>query len=508
MNRRNFLKSSALTGSIFLSRETFGKSENSLDEKKLDRLYRTEWLKSSRSRPNIILVTTDHMRSDNIAANGNETMVTPNLDKMVQNGVSFTRSHCVSPVCMPSRASLFTGRYPCNHRVRCNGVSLSESEITLTHILKQEGYYTGQIGKLHFLPHRHRNHRGYHPPYGFDELVIADEPGCYPDAYGRWLLSHGYYLLAKHGAPGVPIPSKGEKMTYYDYELPDDTTHAWWVGNETIRFIRDNKDKPFFVHAGFYSPHPPLNPPRSQVNRYNGKKLPKRLVKRGEMDLLPEAYQRMAKQRADISEEQWMEYKKYFYAMVSTVDVTMGRIFETLKSENLIDNTIIIFTSDHGDYLGDHGLISKWNPIYKGVMEVPLVIQGPNIPKGKLLNSLVELTDVMPTVLDYLKIDMPLGIQGKSLMPLFRGESEIRDCVYAEHGPDGYWQRVIRTDEAKYMCNTRGEEVLFDLEKDTDEFKNIANERSRQALLNEMRSKMRVRSMEVMDTLPERIDPY
>ncbi len=505
MTRRSFLKKSALAGGALLSTEALRKNDDKLGRDELERLYRQDWMESSKKRPNIILITTDHMRVDNVAANGNEAMETPNLDRMVQNGVSFPRCHCVSPVCMPSRASLFTGKYPSSHGVRCNGVPLNENEVTLTHVLAQEGYYTGQLGKLHFLPHDNRNHRGYHPPYGFDEMLIADEPGCYPDAYGRWLEALGPKAREQGN---VPMPGTRGFMNYYPFAGPDNITHAWWVGNETVRFIKENKNRPFFVHAGFYAPHPPLNPPQSQIDRYKGKKLPRRKFKRGEMDLMPNSYQKAAQRLSDIPEEKWQEYKKYFYAMVSNIDVNMGRILEALESENLMNNTLIIFTSDHGDYLGDHGLISKSSHCYNGVVEVPLIIQGPNIPKINRLNSLVELTDIMPTVLDYLNIEIPLGVQGKSMMPLFKGKSEIRDCIYAEYGPTGYWQRVIRTNEAKYKCNTRGEEILFDLQKDEDEFKNIANNRSGKALLDEMRKKMLVKSQEIMIDITERIERY
>ena len=246
-----------------------------------------------------------------------------------------------------------------------------------------------------------------------------------------------------------------------------------------------------------------LNLPITEI-----KKLPKRLFKEGEMDFLPKSYQNAAKSLANVSEEMWMEYKLYFYAMVSTVDVNIGRILDVLKLENMLDNTLIIFTSDHGDYLGDHGLVGKSNFCYDGVMLVPLIIQGPNIPKKGLSDSLVELTDIMPTILDYLKINIPIGVQGSSMMPLFSGESEIRDCAYSEFGPNEYWQRVIRTDEAKYKCNTRGEEILFDLQKDSDEFNNIANDSGSKPLLDEMRKKMLVKSQEILINKTEQIEKY
>ncbi|MCK4967050.1 sulfatase-like hydrolase/transferase, partial [bacterium] len=370
MNRRTFLKNSALAGSALYTPYPFDEPKEVSEEYSLQRLYNQEWMKPSPEHPNIILITTDHMRVDNIAANGNEAMQTPHLDGMAKNGASFLRCHCPSPVCMPSRASLFTGRYPSNHDVRRNGVPLSEDEITITHILANEGYYTGQIGKLHFLPHYDRNHRGYHPPYGFDEMRLSDEPGCYDDAYGRWLEALGP-KAREQGRVRMPGKKEARKWkTCYPFEGPDNITHAWWVGEETINFIKRNKNRPFFMHTGFYAPHPPLNPPQSQLDRYNGVKLPRRLYRKNEGNTMPKSYRNTFIRNSRHSEGYWEEYKKYFYAMVSNVDVQMGRILETLKNEKILDNTLIIFTSDHGDYLGDHNHVSKGAPVYKGMMEV------------------------------------------------------------------------------------------------------------------------------------------
>lgn len=505
MNRRNFLKKSALAGSVLFSADALSEKNNEAVKDKKRRLFRKTWGETSNERPNVIVITTDHMRMDNVGANGNEAMETPYIDSLVSDGVSFTRCHCPAPVCMPSRASLFTGQYPSSHGVRTNGIPLRENEITITRVLAEKGYYTGQIGKLHFLPHNNRNHRGYHPSYGFDELLIADEPGCYPDAYGRWLEALG----PKAREQGrVAMPGERKRLHYYLFEGPDNITHAWWVGNETIRFIKENKNTPFFLHAGFYAPHPPLNPPQSQINRYRGKKLPRRLSKKGEMDSMPRSYQNAAKVLADTSEEIWQEYKLYFYAMVSMVDVVIGRILDALKSEDMLNNTLLIFTSDHGDYLGDHGLVSKSIYCYDGVLLVPLIIRGPNIPQKGLSGALVELTDIMPTILDYLNIDIPVGVQGKSMVPLFKGESAIRDCTFAEFGPNNYWQRIIRTDEAKYKCNTRGEEILFDMRNDPNEFNNLAGEKHGKSLLDEMRKKMLVKSQEILINKTEQIEKY
>ena len=143
------------------------------------------------NRPNIILITLDHFRVDNVAANGYPHMLTPNMDQLVKGGQSFVNYQIAANACMPSRASLFSARFPQNHGVITNGVPMPEDEICIQHVLQENGYFTGQIGKLHFWPHKERDHRGPHPPYGFDEMLLCDEPGSYDDAYGKWLEAKG-----------------------------------------------------------------------------------------------------------------------------------------------------------------------------------------------------------------------------------------------------------------------------------------------------------------------------
>ena len=221
-------------------------------------------------RPNIILITLDHMRVDNIAANGFPHMVTPHMDRLVREGQSFIRHQIAANACMPSRASLFTGRFPQNHGVITNGVPLPQDEICIQHVLGDNGYFTGQIGKLHFWPHKERDHRGPHPPYGFDEMLLSDEPGCYDDAYGRWLEAIGPEAR-EAGNLGLPLQRRAMAEIFPGKA---EWTQAAFVGDQSVRFIRRNAGRPFFLHAGFYAPHPPLNPPARDFDKYNGKQFP------------------------------------------------------------------------------------------------------------------------------------------------------------------------------------------------------------------------------------------
>lgn len=473
-----------------------------------------------RPSPNIVLITTDHMRVDNIGENAGPHMLTPVMDRLARGGVTFTMCNTVGVACAPNRASLMTGRYPHSHGVMNNGIKMPEDEVTLTHVLRENGYYTGQMGKLHFWPHSARNHRGYHPPYGFHQMRLSDEPGCYDDAYGLWLNAQGPEVRRKANVRMPPAslkfarrrpeahnpPEPVHGLSFYTFEGDERTTHAHFVANETVGFIEEcagRPDEPFFVHAGFYAPHPPLNPPASQLALYKDRDLPPRKYRADEADYLPESIARRMRQLARIPENIWDTYRRHFYAMVSNIDQNVGRIMDALERTGAAENTIFILTSDHGDYLGDHNLNGKSALPFDGAMVIPLVIQGPGIPQGKRSDELVEIVDVMPTVLEMLGIPLPTGNQGISLLPAMEG-GKAREIAFMT----GLSNRIVRTREAMYSYWKNGDEVLFDLERDPDQFRSVAQVSRAKPLLDEMRMRMLRHEIEVQDTLPERVAAY
>ena len=454
--------------------------------------------------PNIVLITGDHLRWDHVAANGNDAIVTPNMDRLAHEGVTFRSHFTVGQACAPNRASLMTGRYPHAHGVTRNGIRLPQDEVTLTHVLRRAGYYTGQMGKLHFWPHKDRNHREMHPPYGFHQMRLSDEPGCYDDAYGRWLWAQG--LKVRENAR-VTMPGDRPRLEHYVFEGDDRTTHASWVATETVTFIENtlarNPGRPFFVHAGFYAPHPPLNPPASALALYRGRALPPRKFSPDEIALLPGRLAATMQEYLETPEAIWDSYRTYFYAMVSHLDQNIGRIMDMVEDAGIADRTIFVVTSDHGDYLGDHNLVNKSARPYDGALRIPLIFRGPGIPAGVASDELVEIIDVMPTILDMLGIEVPKGNQGASLVPAMSGEPG-RDMIYMQAQPS----RLIRTKAAKYWIDVHGEEVLFDYSSDPHELRNVAQSKTHANLLNDMRVLLLRKSIETLDPLPERIRPY
>ena len=452
----------------------------------------------------MVLLTGDHLRWDHIRANGNEFIHTPAMDRIAREGVSMTGLHTVGVACSPNRGSLFTGRYPSVHGMLRNGIKMPESEYTLTNLLRDNGYYTGQMGKLHFWPHANRNHREYHPPYGFHQMRLSDEPGCYEDDFGRWLLAQGPEVRRK---ANVMMPGERGNFNYYVFEGDEKTTHAHWVASESITFIeqavKERAGQPFFLNAGFYHPHPPLNPPQSMLDLYKGKPLPKRRWDKGEVLSAPPVVAKALARLADTPENTWDEYRRFFYAMVSELDRNVGRILDSLDRLGVADNTIVVMSSDHGDYLGDHNLVSKSALPYDGSMRIPWLMRGPGVPKGAKSAGLCEMVDVMPTLLDVMGMKAPKGTQGRSMKAAMSGGAG-REYVFQE----GVENRILKSKRAKYCFYASGQEVLFDLERDPDELRNVAGDSAARALRDEMRVALLKKSLEARDPLPEPVAPY
>jgi arylsulfatase len=461
-------------------------------------------------RPNLLLVTTDHQRFDCVGANGNPIVQTPVLDRVAREGVSFSRFYATNPVCMPARASLFTGRYCQNHGVRCNGIPLPETELTLPAVLSAAGWHAGSLGKIHFTPHKGRDHEAPHPLYGWDTLVLSDEPGCYPDAYVRWVRERDPSLVENVRVPLPGIEPRGP-LDAYTLAAPEEFSHTAWVATATIEFVRQHAHEPFFAHAGFYAPHPPLNPPVPFDTMYDPADMPLPLRREDELDDKPAYFQHGFRQWGEVPDEEWRRVKAFFYGMCSLVDKHVGRIVACLEELDLLDNTLIAFVSDHGDMLGDHWHTAKGPTNYDGIVHVPCLLRLPRrLPAGAGFAGLVEGVDLMPTILDILGVEVPPAVKGISALPCIAGDSPWpkHDVLIEYKHPHGFSVKTLQTDEFKYWLTNANEEVLVDLKEDPDEFINRAAHLSRRSELREMRERLLRRLIQVEDDLPERISEY
>lgn len=370
-------------------------------------------------RPNILILYTDQQRWDAVGVNRNPEIKTPNLDRMAGEGLNYDRFFVQNPVCMPSRVSFLSGRFPSQLRITHMAVPVPEDLPTLPHLLRNYGYTSANIGKLHFLPHANRDHRETHPRYGFDHLEISDEPGCYEDAYRAWVRRKAPDQVDKISCGLPPATATWQKtmgirdpITHPElrelrtspFPGPSHLTHSAFVAEQTIEFLHKRREGPFMCIAGFYSPHSPWIAPQEFLDLYD----PERLS----LPRFPDHIQ--AKRGERFSDGALRLARQGYYAMISEVDHYVGRILSCLDEEGLADDTIVIFTSDHGEYLGEFLRYGKWFPGEDCISRVPMIARWRNgiARPGQTVHHIVEAVDVVPTLLQWAGIPIPPHLQG------------------------------------------------------------------------------------------------
>ncbi len=445
------------------------------------------------TRPNILLICTDQQRYDALAAYDNPEIHTPNLDQLAAQGSLFENCYVQSPVCGPSRASLMTGQYVHSHGLWANGVALPPHARLFTRDLADAGYDCGLVGKLHLsacfggrteprLDDGFRVFRWAHDPY----------PGSSENAYHRW-------LKASH-------PGLYEAATDPDSEVTFDTmpTHAHyshWIGAETIDYLRSSReqDKPFCFVANFFDPHHGFGAPKEYLDQYDPARLAPPITAPDELSTKPPIYtdasQRSyaghAKGYAEYTAGELLETRAAYYAMVSLVDDEVGRILATLDAEGLSDNTVVIFTSDHGEMLGDHQLMLKGPMMYDCAIRVPLLLRWPGVvAAGQRRRELVQWVDLAPTLLEVAGVPPTPALQGASLVPMLSGTSDWeRDWALCEYRNSGHpydppvhttmlrhdrWKLVVHHGDPATRRDHTGE--LYNLVADPHELTNLWND--------------------------------
>lgn len=463
-------------------------------------------------RPNILILYTDQQRWDALGANGNRQIHTPNLDRLAAGGVNFTHHFVQNPVCMPSRVSFLTGQYPSTLGITHMGVPVPEQTITLPRLLHNYGYFSANIGKLHFQTHANRDHRCVHPSYGFDQLEISDEPGCYEDAYRAWVRRIAPDQLP-HLSVGLPPATAAWQRTMGiqdGIEHPEraptsprphparsDVTHSAFVADRTIEFLRRTGNQPFLCVAGFYNPHLPLIAPQEFLDLYDPAKL--------DLPAFPLELQAQ-RDRQGLDDHALRAARQGYYAMVSEVDHHVGRILAALEETGRDGDTIVVFTSDHGEYLGEHLRWGKGYPGHECVQRVPLIVRYPHgIAKpGRKCDDLVEAVDVLPTLLEMCGIPVPPHLQGQSLAPVLQDQPATprRSALMENTG----W-RTLRTEHHRYVLHEDGRECLWDLRQPLGEYHDLSADPRQAATLAEHRHELCRRMVQLHRPLP-RTWPY
>tara|TARA_B100000768_G_scaffold176792_1_gene190067 strand:+ start:3861 stop:5402 length:1542 start_codon:yes stop_codon:yes gene_type:complete len=466
---------------------------------------------ASASRPNVLLITTDQQRGDCVGY-GLRGVCTPHIDALAARGTRFDTCITPSPMCQVARSSILTGKLPYDHGVPDNGYDLDPAEAAngLGGLFAKNGYRSMIIGKAHFATHLtfeatgqpecfksvgdyDTNWRG--PYYGFDHAELCLRPHLHTKwsrppqslAFEDWLDQDGKGDELWSQALMQDTPETKYNQVWRS-SLNEEFHSTSWCGDRAVDALTNDEDTPFFCWLSFPDPHPPFVAPRPWSTTYDpaGVDLPEHRI----LDLDKRVWWHSAflEGKAKRAEQSGLAYSSgagfddedlraitsIYYGMIEAIDAQIGRVLNALDASGALENTIVIFTSDHGEWLGDHGLLLKGPMLYDGLLRVPLVIAGPGVPEGVISDSPVSTLDLRTTLADLCGIEASAD-SGASLLPVMTGD-EVRDHAYGEWKVESARSgidldlRTVRTRRYRMsfdMLSGAGE--LYDLETDPQE---------------------------------------
>ena len=410
---------------------------------------------------NLLILTNDQHRADALGCMGNPVIRTPHIDRLASQGVVFTNHFVQAPQCVPSRVSLATGRYPHVHRTPSNAYLLPEDEQTLAKVLNRAGYVTAAVGEMPFAP---RTYTG-----GFAKILASGpEYNAHLEQNG-WrgsgLTAERRKLIEEHAA------ASKTQFQASAVPWPAELDESFYFAEKACEFLRAHVAKPFFLHVNFRRPHHPFDPPAPYDRLYEGATFPPSHSRPGEMEGKPPQHDKALHNSVGfdltaMTPAALNRVKSYYYGMVELNDKAIGNILAELRSLGLDDNTVVVFNADHGEMLGDHGLLFKGAYMYDEVLRTPLIIRAPGrIQPGGRVDKLVEEIDVLPTVLELLGIPAPDGVQGVNLLT-----DRKKQAVFAEF-PTIKMVRTLEWKLVHYPGAKHGE--LYDLKNDPHELFNL-----------------------------------
>jgi arylsulfatase A-like enzyme len=457
---------------------------------------------------NVLLIIADQFRADCVGAAGNPVIRTPHLDQLAAEGTLFTHAFVQTAPCGPSRMSIHTGRYLCSTRVVNNMTPLADAEENLAMYLRGAGYAPGLLG---------------YNDYAVDPRTLpAGDPRTHELNYENvlpgydWLYQHEYHSpayfahLRARGYPedlcgpaiceayDVPSGGPGEHLPlHYPAKYREEDSEAQFLTSKTVEAIRERADAGWVLNVNYIKPHPPCICPAPYHEMYDPAAMPPPNRRPEELEDPHPYYRLMHRKPQWVEEGAWRESRACYYGMVSEIDACVGRLLQALKESGQYDHTLIVFTSDHGEYLGDHYLTDKGH-FYDATMRVPMLVRDPSraadATRGRRLRQFVESVDIAPTILEYLGVSVPELVQGRSMLGLVHGRLDTAgkpaafleyDFRHAFHNgarvdPDECLLWVCRSARFKYA--QFGLEsmppLLFDLETDPGEQHNLAHDAS------------------------------
>ncbi len=452
-------------------------------------------------RPNILFICTDQQRYDSLGCNGNTTARTPNLDALAASGARFENHIVANPVCMPSRSSMLTGRFPNAHRVWTNGIALPPTETTLPAVLGHHGYRTASIGKIHLTPTlcypgpgMMESRRGWAngsldgwngPYYGFDDVQLTVGHGDNALKWGHY----GADVRARFPELVERVRQRESTASEVDTResvIPLEAHHTTWIGDRTVEFImaRRAQGEPFMLFTSFPDPHHPFHVPEPYASMFDPRDIPLPMPD-DNRDCKPHHYGggRVIEARTTsvLGEDDLRRIIARTYGMIALIDDTVGRIMLALENTGLADETIVVFTSDHGELLGDHGLLLKGPYPCRSLLRVNCLMRAPGIAApGTVVHNPTSNTDLLPTLLGLCGIDVPSGVQGRSLVDALQGGPSPDSALSMGWSKESGNRHVHQT---MYTPNWRvtwfprtGEGELYNLADDPGEKYNLFDE--------------------------------
>lgn len=432
---------------------------------------------SSAERPvNVLFIMSDQHNVRALGCSGNAEVKTPVLDRLAQDGVRFSNAFCQTGQCCPSRYTIWTGRYAHSHGCRWNNVPEPLKEVTVGEIFKRAGYATATIGKHHMM----------HSPtsHGFD--LVVDQP-----EYRAFLKAEGQpSMLASVDKMEQP------SSAYTGISRAPNEYHpsGFWAA-QAIEFLKANRDKPFCAWLSFYGPHTPIIPSERWAAMYDPEKITLPENNPCRLTSYPRMMDQAQKQFQAVTADQHREILARYYGFVSQIDYNIGLVLEELQRLGLAENTVVVYTADHGEMAAEQGTWTKFTLNYEGTVHIPLMIRMPGVlPKGVVVDELVGLVDLLPTLCEVTGQPVPEKVQGTSLLALAQGKPvEWRDVIFSEIGYPGRAAGrcvLARThSHALIQHENYGQPFveLFDLKKDPWQTRNIAGEADYTATLGSLK---------------------
>lgn len=445
---------------------------------------------------NVLLISSDHHRGDSLSILDHPVAFTPHLDKLAQQGILFRRTYSECPVCIPARITIMTGRRPgsddastgYNYYEECSRIL---HEQTLPRLFARAGYQTQAVGKMHFFPQRCR--------YGFDSTIIEEEgrllPGLHRDDYEQWLQDQG--LAGENHSHGVT----NNELTARPWHLPEAAHPTNWTARESCRWLlRRDPEAPFFLWISFSAPHPPFTPPHAYWELYRDIQIPEpREGDWSSLDKMPAEIRRISipGNHETYTGQRYAQTVQAYYALITQIDLQISLVLGTLREQGLLDSTIILYFSDHGDMMGDFGLFAK-RVFYEGAANVPFILVLPKDHRdyryGEICHHSVGLQDLLPTLLDAAGLEVPEDITGISALKGLKDPKQARKLVHGDYAkgrdtPDA--SHLLTDGKIKYIWYNEGDiEHLFDLKEDPQEQANLAAQEEHRDLTRQWRQSL------------------